>query len=490
MLKNKYFAESVALFLLLTLSYFLFQNAIASAVHIWTISEIFNHCFLVMPAALYLIYRKRFELFSVEIKPYYPAYAIILSILIVQVFAEIGDIKVLSHIALFTFIPFSIIAFLGLKASKLIAFPLAFMLLAVPFGEEFIPYLQSITADMSVSMLRAAGIPVFRSGLYIDIPAGKFLVAEACSGISFLISSIAFGSLYAYLSFETTRAKIGFLLLSIAIPIFANSVRVFGIISIAHVSEMKYAVGADHLIYGWFFYLVVLILLFTLGEKLSKNSNVVVSKSCEVTHSSWSTYRIPKASIPLLVMLTFGLVWQNQSIPTEDATQRFNFKPDFDYKTVETAYLGSTFVGPQELISISTVANNMTYQISIGVYPAHSHNEGISSLNEFFDKTQWSLSGNYPSISIGNSGKMPIHKLASSSGATAAAAQFYIVNDKVFSNSAKAKLYETYLKTLGLNKYTLMVIVSFPVEAARLDKSFDSMLLTQLTDYLLEEASR
>ena len=37
---------------------------------------------------------------------------------------------------------------------------------AVPIGEELVPYLQEIAADLSLPILRLIGIPIFRDGLY------------------------------------------------------------------------------------------------------------------------------------------------------------------------------------------------------------------------------------------------------------------------------------------------------------------------------------
>ena len=459
-IKNKQFINSGLLITLLMFSYLMFENAIASAIHIWTISEIFNHCFLVLPVSIYLIYIKRAELYNTEITPFYPAFFLLLIILCIQVFAEIGDITVISHLALFTYIPITIVAFLGLRASKLIAFPLCFMLLAVPIGEELIPYLQSITADMSVAMVKAVGIPVYRSGLYIDIPAGKFLVAEACSGISFLISSIAFGSLYAHLNFETLRAKVGFILLSIIVPIIANSVRVFGIISIAHVSEMKYAVGADHLVYGWFFYLLVLALLFSLGEYLSRNSKIEPARNLGTSHTSWSQYNLMFPSSMLIITLIAFLTWQTHVRQPTNIDFNHEQPINLEHQVEEDSIIGSLFIKSEKIININRILDGTSYHLSIGYYPSYSNNEAISSLNELFDKKNWSLAGQYTSVSFNNSPSIQVNKLVSVRGINVAVANLYVVNEQLFASSTKAKLYETYLKVINLHRHTLNLVIS------------------------------
>src|SRR5690606_37981122 len=49
-------------------------------------------------------------------------------------------------------------------------------------------------------------------------------------------------------------------------PILANGIRAFGIVLIAHLTDMKHAVGVDHLIYGWLFFGVIIFLMFYIGS--------------------------------------------------------------------------------------------------------------------------------------------------------------------------------------------------------------------------------
>ena len=53
--------------------------------------------------------------------------------------------------------------------------------------------------------VRASGIPIYREGLQFVIPSGTWSVVEACSGVRYLIASFMVGTLFAYLSYRTTR---------------------------------------------------------------------------------------------------------------------------------------------------------------------------------------------------------------------------------------------------------------------------------------------
>jgi exosortase A len=140
------------------------------------------------------------------------------------------------------------------------------LLFAVPFGEFLLPPLMEQTADFTVFALRATGIPVYREGLYFTIPSGNWSVVEACSGLRYLIASITLGFLYAYLTYHSIRRRAIFVVVSVIVPIVANWLRAYMIVMIGHLSSMKLAVGVDHLIYGWLFFGLVMLILFWVGS--------------------------------------------------------------------------------------------------------------------------------------------------------------------------------------------------------------------------------
>jgi exosortase/archaeosortase family protein len=146
-------------------------------------------------------------------------------------------------------------------------FPAFFLLLAVPFGEFLLPVLIEHTADFVVFALKLTGIPVYREGAFITIPSGNWSVVEACSGLRYIIASLTAGLLYAYHHVSESRTRVLFVVASIVVPIVANWLRAYMIVMIGHLSGMKYAIGIDHLIYGWLFFGFVMMLLFWIGSR-------------------------------------------------------------------------------------------------------------------------------------------------------------------------------------------------------------------------------
>jgi exosortase A len=248
---------------------FTFYPAILSMEDIWRRSDTFAHGYFILPIVAWLIWRDRAYFLNSNTKVSWLALPFFIAGLASYLFAYAADINVLSQLAaVITLI--SIIWFLiGNHLAWHYKFPLAYLFFLVPMGENLIPDLQDITAWFTVFFLKLNGIPVFRDGLYIQTPSGLFEVAVACSGIRYLIASVAVGTLYAYLSYRSIKKKLIFSLFAFILPVIANGIRAYLIVAIAHYSNMKYATGADHLVYGWLFFGFVIMLMFWIGGRFA-----------------------------------------------------------------------------------------------------------------------------------------------------------------------------------------------------------------------------
>ena len=258
---RKWFGVSATL-LVLFLIYF---ETARSMVSIWNRSETFAHCFLILPISAYLIWMRRKSLAEIPTSPDYRGLLLLAGLGFGWLLADAGSVQVVAQYCLISMVPAAVWTMLGLPFTRAIAFPLGFLFFAVPNGEFLIPHMMDFTADFVVTALQATGIPVYREGTFFTIPSGQWSVVEGCSGLRYLIASFTLGTLYAYLTYRSTRRRIIFALLSLIVPVIANGMRAYMIVMIAHLSDMKLALGVDHLIYGWVFFGVVMLLLFWIG---------------------------------------------------------------------------------------------------------------------------------------------------------------------------------------------------------------------------------
>ncbi len=244
----------------------IFHETLWSMVQIWERSETFAHGFLIAPIAAYLIWDKRAQLRATPAAPEYKGLLLLAALGFGWMVANVAGVLVVEQLAVVAMIPAGLLTLFGRRFVYVIVFPLAFLVLAVPMGEDLIPPLMNLTADFTVGLLRLTGIPVYREGTFFTIPSGNWSVVEGCSGLRYLIASVVGGVLYAHLTYRTMRKRAVFVLASILVPILANSLRAYMIVMIAHLSDMRLALGIDHLIYGWLFFGVVILLMFWVGS--------------------------------------------------------------------------------------------------------------------------------------------------------------------------------------------------------------------------------
>jgi EpsI family protein len=151
-------------------------------------------------------------------------------------------------------------------------------------------------------------------GRRIYISSGVWEVAEACSGLRYLISSVALGTLFAYVVYRSWIRRALFVAASIIVPIVANGVRAFSIVVLAHKVNPDLALGVDHLIYGWIFFAFVILLLFMVGfrwheKPLEEKASPIQGKGQQpgprAFPAQWSPPLITVAAI--LIMLTASI---------------------------------------------------------------------------------------------------------------------------------------------------------------------------------------
>jgi exosortase A len=237
-----------------------------SIVAIWSRSETFAHGFLIVPISIVLVWLKRREVARLVPAPDALGLVMMAGAGLAWLLAAAGQVQVIQQYAMTAMIPAAVVCVAGRRVALALAFPLGFLLLGVPVGEVLIPPLMDWTAHFTVAALRFTGIPVFQQGDYFTIPSGTWSVVEGCSGLRYLIASITVGALYAYLNYRRFWKRALFVALSVIVPIIANGLRAYMIVMIADLSDMRLALGVDHLIYGWVFFGLVVFLLFWLGS--------------------------------------------------------------------------------------------------------------------------------------------------------------------------------------------------------------------------------
>lgn len=245
------------------------ETALAMA-GIWWRSDTFAHAMLVPPISIWLIWRDRQRWLALTPSRWAWALLPLAAAAVLGLLGELAQVAAASQFALVFSLQALTLLVLGPAVTRALAFPLLFLLFAVPVGEFMLPWMMGWTADFTVAALRMVGVPVYREGLQFVIPSGHWSVVEACSGVRYLMASMMVGTLFAYLNFNSLGRRLAFVGVSIAVPLLANWLRAFGIVMLGHVSGNRLATGADHLVYGWVFFGLVMLVMFMIGARFAQ----------------------------------------------------------------------------------------------------------------------------------------------------------------------------------------------------------------------------
>ena len=116
-------------------------------------------------------------------------------------------------------------------------------------------------------LLQWTGIPVLRSHMYLTIPYGQFEVARACSGLNYFVTSLVLGVLYAYLNYRGWTKRIVCVAAFLVFPVVLNILRVYVIVVVSYLTEMRFGPGTEHVMFGRIFFVVVM-----LGDVLDRTA--------------------------------------------------------------------------------------------------------------------------------------------------------------------------------------------------------------------------
>jgi exosortase A len=223
----------------------------------WWHIDTYNHILLVPLILAWLVWVRREELARLVPQAWPPGIGWIAAGLVLCLAGRAGEVNLFAQIGAVTALQGAVIGLLGLRTGLVLAFPLVYAGFLVPFGDEMIPALQHVTAHMAIALTHVSGVPAVIDGLYIDTPGGKFVVAEECSGVKFLVAMVALSALAAWTGFTRWRPRLLLVIGAALVSILANGVRAWATIFVAQWVGAERAGSFDHIVYGWVFFAIV-----------------------------------------------------------------------------------------------------------------------------------------------------------------------------------------------------------------------------------------
>lgn len=235
----------------------------------WYTDADYSHGFLVPLLSAYLIWQRRDKLAQVARRPSNWGFAVVLGALGLLFLGSLGAELFLTRISIVFTICGLIVYFAGWPLLRAMAFPLAFLLFAVPIPvliyNEIVFPLQFVASRFATSVLETLDLfPIMREGNVLIMPGMRLEVVEACSGIRSLMSLLALAAGYGYLAEKSVPVRWFLVLAMIPLAIISNGTRVMITALMTNYIGPQAAEGFMHEFSGWVIFVVATVLFLAL----------------------------------------------------------------------------------------------------------------------------------------------------------------------------------------------------------------------------------
>lgn len=240
----------------------------------WATDANYSHGFLVPVISGYLLWRKRKELADLRVMPSTGGLVIVIAGLLLFILGNAASEYFTVRFSLVVILFGLILYYYGAEIIRKSWFEIVFLCFMIP-----IPYvlyfsatfpMQLLASKVTVGLLNLIGMPVVRQGNMIHLANESLEVAEACSGLRSLISLLALGAIYAYLTQKRLAGKVILFAATVPIAVVGNIVRVFITAVLVYTVEVKVTAEPTHTLMGASVFIVAFILLFAFGAILRR----------------------------------------------------------------------------------------------------------------------------------------------------------------------------------------------------------------------------
>ena len=221
----------------------------------WASEDEYGHGFLVVALVGLILWRRWPALRALSTGPKWPGFVLVV---VAQTCAVLGELAENYYVEQISFV----LTLLGLMlvvfgtGTFLMLAPLALLLLlTIP-----LPYilqtmltvkLQLVSTEIGVAAIRLLGIPVFVEGNIIDLGQYKLHVAEACSGLRYLLPLTCISFIFGYL-YKAPYWKRAIVVASAApITLLINGFRIAVVAVLVDNFGLQMADGFMHQLEGW-----------------------------------------------------------------------------------------------------------------------------------------------------------------------------------------------------------------------------------------------
>jgi len=237
----------------------------------------YNHSFLVLGMAAWLLVAGLRGATIERIGPSVLGFFALLFAVAAYALTEAIDFTLGMQVLLPVVLLAIIMALAGRAFAAYAVIPVAMLYFTIPIWDLTVGVLQDISTWVVTSWLRWTGITAHIDGYLITIRAGAFEIAEGCSGMRYVMVSMALAAFFAFAWLQRWRSRLLLLVMAAILSMVANWVRIYTLVLIGDWTAMEhYLIAESHDGYGWVVFALFMLPLFLFARWLEGRESTLV----------------------------------------------------------------------------------------------------------------------------------------------------------------------------------------------------------------------
>ncbi|MBI4846012.1 MAG: exosortase/archaeosortase family protein [Candidatus Omnitrophica bacterium] len=246
----------------------------------WNAEETYySHGPLIPVAVLFFIWIKKEELFKLRNNSLDAGIICICMGIFMHLVAIWINVLFISAASLIVTLIGLILYFFGKEMLRRVLFPICYFVFMIPLPlfliANIVVKMKLFAAQMATVVLNKIGIAAIREGSIIHMTRSYLAIESPCSGLRSLISLMAFGAAFAYLTRHNMAKKWVLFLSALPIALLANVLRIVLLGWVSEIYGMEAAQGWIHDFSGYLLFVIAAFAMIAVNSLLGAGLNKV-----------------------------------------------------------------------------------------------------------------------------------------------------------------------------------------------------------------------
>jgi exosortase len=248
----------------------------------WDANDNYNHGYFIPIVSAFMIWSLREELAAIEIKPSNWGIALVGLGLLQLFIAKVGSEYFLQRTSMIVVL-FGISFYLfGGRLTRTVQLPLVYLIFMIPlpaiiWNRIAFP-MQLFASSITEDVVRLIGLPILREGNVLHLAQTTLEVVDACSGLRSLVTMLALGTAFAFITHREAWKRWVLFLSVFPIAVAVNIIRLSATAILASRYGSEVAHGFLHDFSGWVVFVAGIAMLFGVEWALSRIGKAEVVK--------------------------------------------------------------------------------------------------------------------------------------------------------------------------------------------------------------------